>query len=202
VLMPPGPVGLDELGESVVREGISTLWLTAGLLHQMVDHGPAALSGLRQLLAGGDVLSLPHVRRLRRELPGLRLINGYGPTEGTTFTCFHPIVDAESLVVSVPIGRPIRNTTVHVLSSDLSAQPLGVPGELFAGGDGLARGYLGRPDLTAERFLPNPWGSPGDRLYRTGDRVRSLRDGRLEFLGRLDHQVKIRGIRIEPGEIE
>ncbi|HTG34807.1 MAG TPA: amino acid adenylation domain-containing protein, partial [Thermoanaerobaculia bacterium] len=202
VVMAAGVAGLDELGEVLRREGVSTLWLTAGLFHQMVEHNLENLAGVRQLLAGGDVLSPSHVRRLRRELPGLRLINGYGPTEGTTFTCCYPVDDAEALETSVPIGRPIRNTTVHVLSRELLAQPVGVPGELYTGGWGLARGYLGRPELTAERFVPNPSGPPGDRLYRTGDQARALRDGTIEFLGRLDQQVKIRGFRVELGEIE
>ncbi|HTG36419.1 MAG TPA: condensation domain-containing protein, partial [Thermoanaerobaculia bacterium] len=155
-----------------------------------------------QLLAGGDVLSVAHVRRLRRELPGVRLINGYGPTEGTTFTCCHTVGDVEALPFSIPIGRPIRNTSVYVVDRDFAAQPLGVPGELLAGGDGLARGYPGRPDLTAERFVPSPFGPPGARLYRTGDLARLLADGSLEFLGRIDDQVKIRGFRVEPGEVE
>jgi amino acid adenylation domain-containing protein len=202
VVMPPGALDLEALGELLRREKVSTAWLTAGLFHQMVDENLAGLSGLRQLLAGGDVLSPAHVRRLRRELPRLRLINGYGPTEGTTFTCCATISGDRAFDGSVPIGRPIRNTQVYVLSPDFAVQPAGVPGELFAGGDGLARGYLGRPDLTAERFVPDPFGAAGDRLYRTGDRARLLAGGALEFLGRIDTQVKIRGFRVEPEEVE
>ncbi|HEY3570037.1 MAG TPA: amino acid adenylation domain-containing protein [Thermoanaerobaculia bacterium] len=205
VLMPAGTPSLEELGGVLRRHGVTTLWLTAGLFHQMVESRLEDLAGLRQLLAGGDVLSVPHVRRVRERFPGLRLINGYGPTEGTTFTCCHTIGEERGHRgpdASVPVGRPIRNTWIHVLSGDGKLQPAGAAGELLAGGDGLARGYLARPDLTAEAFVPDPFGPPGARCYRTGDRARRLADGTVEFLGRLDHQVKIRGFRIEPGEIE
>ncbi|MEA2692634.1 MAG: hypothetical protein QOJ16_2021, partial [Acidobacteriota bacterium] len=201
VLPPPGPVSLAELGDLLARHGVTTLWLTAGLFHQMVEENLVGLSGVRQLLAGGDVLSVPHALRVARELPGTRLIDGYGPTEGTTFTCCFPVAGPESLGVSVPLGRPIANTWVYALDGELSPVPIGVPGELYVGGDGLARGYLDRPGLTAERFVPAPNGR-GERLYRTGDRVRFRGDGRIEFLGRLDSQVKVRGFRIEPGEVE
>ncbi len=179
---------------------MTTLWLTAGLFHQMVNERLEGLRPLRQLLAGGDVLSPSHVRRALEGLPGCMLINGYGPTENTTFTACYPI-RAEGWEATVPIGRPIRGTKVHVLDSSLRPVPVGVWGELLASGDGVARGYLGRPDLIAERFVPDPWGE-GGRLYRTGDVVRWRPDGLLEFLGRRDGQVKIRGFRVEPGEIE
>jgi acyl carrier protein len=169
----------------------------------MVDEAPEALAGLRQLLAGGDVLSVPHVRRLLQAASGLTLINGYGPTESTTFTCCHPMRDPGSIGPSVPIGRPIGDTRVVLLGPGGEPVPAGVAGELCIGGDGLARGYFRRPDLTAERFVPDGVGSvPGERLYRTGDLARWRRDGTVEFLGRIDQQVKIRGFRIEPGEIE
>ena len=207
-LLPPGEVSLDGLEGALQDFAVTTLWLTAGLFHLVVDERPDALAPLRQLLAGGDVLSPPHVARLRRLLPGLRLINGYGPTENTTFTTVHPVSGAEEIDdrLSLPIGRPIAHTEARVLGGDLEPVPIGVPGELYAGGAGLARGYLGRPDLTAASFVPAPGGAAaggvGARLYRTGDLVRLLADGRLEFLGRRDQQVKVRGFRIEPGEIE
>lgn len=202
VVPAPGMESLDNLGENIQRYGITTLWLTAGLFHQMVDHELKHLAGVRQLIAGGDVLSVAHVETMSRMLPGCRVINGYGPTENTTFTCCGT-VNAGSLERSVPIGKPISNTQVYVLSRDMQPVPVGVAGELFIAGDGLARGYLNDPSTTAERFVPNPFLSfAGDRLYRTGDQVKYRNDGSIEFLGRLDQQVKIRGYRIEPGEIE
>ncbi len=201
-LAPPGRATLAELAALIRDHGITTLWLTAGLFHQMVDEELAGLAPLRQLLAGGDALSPPRVRAALARLPGTRLVNGYGPTEGTTFTCCERLADAGAGGV-VAIGRPIENARVHVLDARLEGLPIGVPGELCLGGDGLARGYLDRPALTAERFVPDPLSEvPGERLYRTGDRVRLLPDGRLDFLGRADAQVKIAGQRIETGEIE
>jgi amino acid adenylation domain-containing protein len=194
---------LAALGEALSTSGVTTLWLTAGLFHQMVDSHLASLRPVRQLLAGGDVLSPLHVRRVLAALPGLTLIDGYGPTEGTTFTCCQPLRSAAEVGAAVPIGRPIANTVVQVVDAAGELAAIGAAGELLIGGDGLARGYLRRPEWTAEKFVPDPFGGePGRRLYRTGDRVRWLADGRLEFLGRLDRQVKIRGFRIEPGEIE
>ncbi|HYG64691.1 MAG TPA: amino acid adenylation domain-containing protein, partial [Thermoanaerobaculia bacterium] len=200
VLMPelPDPAGL---GEALARHRVTSLWLTAGLFHQMVEENPAGLAPLSQLLAGGDVLSPEHVRRALAAHPGLRLVNGYGPTENTTFTCCGPLSEPGEVGWTVALGRPIGRTRVHVLDASFQPVPIGVEGELYAGGNGLARGYHGRPDLTAERFVPDIWGT-GDRLYRTGDRARYLADGRLEFLGRRDRQVKIRGFRVEPREVE
>ena len=203
----PGRVpSLDELGAALKHHGVTTLWLTAGLFHQIVDERLDVLSGVRQLLAGGDVLSPAHVRRVLGELPGCTLINGYGPTENTTFTCCRRLTDPSEVGASVPIGRAIANTRVYLLDRNLQPVPVGVPGELYAGGDGLARGYLHRPELTAERFVPDPFGAeagePGGRLYRTGDLARRRLYGDIEFLGRTDQQVKIRGFRVEPGEVE
>jgi amino acid adenylation domain-containing protein len=202
-LSPGGALSLDELAAAVAGEGVTTLWLTAGLFHSVVGSRPEALRGVKQLLAGGDVLSAEHVRRALAALPGTTVINGYGPTENTTFTTCHPMTGPEAVGETVPIGRPIANTTVHLLDGGLRPVPAGVPGELYTGGDGLARGYRGRPDLTAERFVPDPFAaSPGARLYRTGDLARWRPDGAIEFLGRRDQQVKIRGFRVELGEVE
>jgi amino acid adenylation domain-containing protein len=208
-LMPPGPASLDDLTRAIARHGVTSLWLTAGLFHQMAGSRIEGLRPLRQLLAGGDALAPESVRRVLETLPGLALIDGYGPTEGTTFTTCLRLTRDVPIGASVPIGRPIANTRVYVLDEDLQPVPPGVMGELYAGGDGLARGYLARPDLTAERFVPDPFsdqpGLAGERLYRTGDRVRWLMTGpetALEFLGRLDGQVKIRGFRVETGEVE
>ncbi len=202
VVFPPHTPSLDELADALTHDKITTLWLTASLFHLMVDHHLERLTGLRQLLAGGDVLSVSHVRKFLPAASGCRLINGYGPTENTTFTCCHTVTP-QSIVSSVPIGRPIANTQVYILDPQLNPVPIGVPGELHIGGAGLARGYLSRHELTQEKFIPNPFSEErGARLYKTGDLVRYLADGNIEFLGRIDHQVKIRGFRIEPGEIE
>lgn len=203
VVFPPHTPSLAELGAALRQHQVTTLWLTAGLFHLMVDEQLADLRGLKQLLAGGDVLSVPHVRRVLQQLPNCRLINGYGPTEGTTFTTCFPIQTASAIEPSVPIGWPIANTQTYILDVHLQPVPVGVPGELHIGGDGLARNYHNRPNLTAERFIPHPFSAePGARLYKTGDLVRYRADGSIQFLGRRDHQVKIRGFRIELSEIE
>jgi aspartate racemase len=178
--------------------------LTASLFNVVVDQAPEALSEVGQLLIGGEALSVPHVRRALSLLPSTQIINGYGPTESATFTCCYPIpARLDATTISIPIGRPIGNTQVYILDSHLNPTPIGVPGELYIGGDGLARGYLGRSELTNERFIPNPFSrEPGRLVYKTGDLARYLPDGNIEFLGRLDRQVKIRGFRIELGEIE
>ncbi|MCK8504202.1 non-ribosomal peptide synthase/polyketide synthase, partial [Myxococcus fulvus] len=204
VLAPPHSLSLEELGAVLSREKVSSLWLTAALFEQMVAHQPVALSGVRQLLAGGDVLPPHRVREHLARLPeGHVLVNGYGPTENTTFSATHSLRHGDEVSRSVPIGSPLSNSSAFVLDSSFQPLPPGVPGELFVGGDGLAWGYLNRADLTAERFVPHPFSSaPGARLYRTGDKARWLSDGTLEFLGRNDFQVKIRGFRIELGEVE
>jgi len=203
-VFPPRLPDLQELGAELESQGVTTLFLTTGLFHQVVESNLGSLRRLDQLLAGGEALSGPHARRVLAELPGVVLVNGYGPTESTVFATCHrarAAADLPPFAGTVPIGRPIANTSVHVLDRHARPVPIGVPGELLIGGDGLARGYLGRPDLTAERFVPDPIGG-GGRVYRTGDLVRWLPDGVLDFLGRIDQQVKIRGFRIEPAEIE
>lgn len=191
------------LGHTIRTEKVTTAWLTAALFNAVVDEDPLQLQGLRQLITGGEALSVPHVRRALAALPDTQLINGYGPTECTTFTTTFPIPqDIPAGTRSIPIGRPITDTSAYVLSPSRELLPAGLVGELYVGGRGLARGYLGREALTAERFVPNPFGAPGERLYRTGDLVRLLDDGNLAFIGRADGQVKLRGFRIEVGEIE
>ena len=200
VMPPPGPLSLPALGQLIRSHHVTTLWLTAGLFHLMVDERLDDLRSVRQLLAGGDVLSPTHVKRALESLEGGTLINGYGPTENTTFTCCHVMTHASQVATPVPIGRPIANTQVYILDPHQQPVPIGVAGELCIAGDGLARGYHNRPDLTQECFVPNPFG-PG-RLYKTGDLARYRPDGTIEFLGRMDTQVKLRGFRIELGEIE
>ena len=202
VLYPDGLVDLARLKTIIADNGVSILWLTAGLFNRIVDEDISALAPVKQLLAGGDALSVAHVKKVLDRLFSCQVINGYGPTECTTFSVCFRVPGASAIETSVPIGRPVSNAQAYVLDSELKLVPIGTVGELFIGGDGLARGYFNFPDLTAERFISNPFGAAGTRLYRTGDRVRHLPDGNLEFLGRIDRQMKVRGYRIEPGEIE
>ncbi|MET7695826.1 amino acid adenylation domain-containing protein [Streptomyces sp. NPDC005483] len=196
-------MGPMELGEFLSEHRVTVCWLTAGLFHEMVDADPEMFRPVRHLLAGGDVLSPAHCRALLDRLPHLRLTNGYGPTENTTFSTTHTVrADDLDATAGVPIGRPLPRSQAYVLDARLRLCPPGVPGELYVAGPGLARGYLNRPGLTAHRFVADPYGQPGERMYRTGDLARLSRDGQVEFLGRADRQVKIRGHRVEPGEIE
>ncbi|MBD2502161.1 amino acid adenylation domain-containing protein [Anabaena azotica FACHB-119] len=201
----PGTIPTSQtLGNEIKKHGVTILWLTAALFNSIIDDDEKALSGIKQLLVGGEALSVAHIQRALQALPETQIINGYGPTESTTFTCCHPIpreIDANT--ESIPIGRPIGNTQVYILDKHLQPVPVGVPGELHIGGAGLARGYLNRGELTKEKFISHPWSdAPHSRLYKTGDLVRYLQDGNIQYLGRIDNQVKIRGFRIELGEIE
>ncbi len=204
VLQAPGGASVEELATTIAENGVNTLWLTAGLFHQMAENGPLhKLKGLRQLLSGGDVMQANSVRRVMNALPACVLINGYGPTEATTLAVAHAMRSDQCINDTVPIGKPLQNTRAYVLDESLQPLPIGVPGDLYIGGDAIARGYLNRPELTAERFMCDPFSAaPGARMYRTGDRARWTEDGLLEFLGRNDGQVKLRGYRIELGEIE
>ena len=203
VLFPGKIAALHELGDSIRKHSVTILWLTAGLFHEMAAHHIEGLRPVKQLLAGGDVLSPQHVRKVLTAFPGCRLINGYGPTENTTFTCCHVMTAADQVGQPVPIGKPISHTQVYILDDHLQPVPVGVVGELYIGGDGLARGYLNRPELTAEKFISNPFSrDPASRLYASGDLVRYLPDGNIEFCGRIDNQIKLRGFRIELSEIE
>ncbi|HEX9939640.1 MAG TPA: amino acid adenylation domain-containing protein, partial [Longimicrobium sp.] len=168
---PPEQPSVESIGRALAEHGVTILWLTAGLFHLVVEERIEILRGVRQLLAGGDVLSVPHVRRVLAELPETALINGYGPTENTTFTCCHRVDEAPPEGAGIPIGRPVANTYVRVLDDAMQPAPVGVAGELYAGGAGLALGYLNQPELTAETFVADPF-AVGARLYRTGDRVR------------------------------
>lgn len=204
VLFPESISSPEELGAFLRQHGVSTLWLTSSLFNSIIDQAPQALRGIRQLLIGGEALSVAHIQRALTLLPNTQLINGYGPTESTTFTCCYAIPkELNQNLFSIPIGRPIGNTEVYICDARLNLAPIGVCGELYIGGAGLARGYLNRSEVTAEKFIANPFNSePGARLYKTGDLARYRADGNIEFLGRIDNQVKIRGFRIELGEIE
>jgi amino acid adenylation domain-containing protein len=203
-LLAPGLPTLDVLGAAIRQYGVTTIFLTTALFNLAVEQGVEELKRLRQLLWGGELVSPRHVQKAIAHLQdGQRLLHVYGPTECTTFACYFPVRKGYSTENGIPIGRPIANTTVFVLDEKWQPVPAGIPGELYLGGDGLAQGYLNDPELTRMKFIPDPFSeASGERLYRTGDRARFRADGNLEFLGRLDSQVKILGHRVEPGEIE
>ncbi|HEV2733815.1 MAG TPA: amino acid adenylation domain-containing protein, partial [Longimicrobiaceae bacterium] len=191
------------LERELAARGVSALFLTTSVFNLVAREAPAAFAPLRHVVLGGEAADPHAVRAVLRAGPPERLVNGYGPTEAAVFATWHRVDSLADDAPSVPIGRPLDNTRAYVLDPHLEPVPPGVPGELYVGGDAVAWGYLGRPDLAAERFVPDPFGAdPGGRLYRTGDHVRWLATGELEYLGRLDGQVKIRGFRIEPAEIE
>ncbi|MCK9738897.1 amino acid adenylation domain-containing protein, partial [Pseudomonas syringae pv. syringae] len=192
------------LNHILIEGGVTALWLTAGLFNEYVDVLAAAFSKLRYLLVGGDVLDPVSVAKvLSRAHRPRHLINGYGPTETTTFASTYEIHALSDNSRSIPIGRPIGNTRIYLLDAHGQPVPIGVSGEIHIGGAGVARGYLNLPELTAERFLDDPFSAePAARMYRSGDLGRWLADGNIEYLGRNDDQVKLRGFRIELGEIE
>lgn len=193
---------LQEITDTIERHGVNTMFITTALFNLLVDEQLPKLRKLKCILTGGEVMSLPHIRKALEALgPGV-LHNIYGPTENTTFSSYHPINKEEDIGRAVPIGHAVHNTFLYVLDEQLQPVPIGVKGELFTGGDGVAIGYWERPELTAERFVHDPFRTGEHRMYRTGDMVRWLPNGALEFLGRTDDQVKVRGFRIEPGEIE
>ncbi|MCU1716787.1 non-ribosomal peptide synthetase [Pseudomonas sp. 5P_3.1_Bac2] len=197
-----GTPDVASLSRLIVREKVTALWLTAGLFRLIAEEDPESLAGVQQILAGGDVLPKASVDALLARHPQQTIINGYGPTEATTFTTVHALRSSMAKHTSVPIGVPLDNTQVYVLDKQLQPVPVGVPGELYIAGAGLARGYINNPRLTAKHFVANPFGLPGERLYRSGDWVRWLPEQVLEYLGRNDSQLKIRGFRIETGEVE
>jgi amino acid adenylation domain-containing protein len=189
--------------EEIERNGISVLFITTALFNQFSVLAPQAFRRMRYVLFGGEAVDAQAVENVLRHGPPENLLHVYGPTESTTFATWHRVGEACAEATTIPIGCPIANTQIYILDGNLDPVPVGVEGELFIAGEGLARGYLNRAALTAEKFIPNPFsGTPGARLYRTGDLARYLPDGHIEYVGRIDQQVKIRGFRIELGEIE
>ncbi len=180
---------------------ISAMFLTAALFNQVAAEVPDAFATVRTMMFGGEAGDPASVSRVLKNNRPQHLVNGYGPTENTTFSACFEVKEMAEDATNVPIGRPISNSQCYILDAHLNPMPVGIPGELHVGGEGLARGYWNRPELTAQRFVPNPF-RPEQKLYKTGDLARWLPDGNIEFLGRLDDQVKIRGFRVEPGEIE
>ncbi|MEO8173546.1 MAG: amino acid adenylation domain-containing protein, partial [Sediminibacterium sp.] len=190
------------LKEEINNKQVNIMWLTSSWFNQLVETDITVFERLKTILVGGEKLSEQHIKKLRQVYPSIEIINGYGPTENTTFSLTYKIKDA-ALERSIPIGRPLNNRTAYILNDKLEIVPLGVAGEICVGGAGLARGYLNRPELTAQKFVANPFNDEeGSRLYRTGDLGSFQPGGNIEYLGRIDDQVKIRGYRIELGEIE
>jgi amino acid adenylation domain-containing protein len=189
------------LKREIIQHNVNKMWFTSSWLNQLIDTDITIFKTLDVVLAGGEKLSEPYINQLQNEYPNLKIINGYGPTENTTFSLIC-LLQHKHLRDGIPIGKPLHNRTAYILTDDRRLQPVGVPGEIYLGGAGVSRGYLNRAELTSEKFIVDQYGAGGGRLYRTGDLGRWLPDGNIEFLGRIDDQVKIRGYRIELGEIE
>ncbi|MFM7547880.1 MAG: amino acid adenylation domain-containing protein, partial [Cyanobacteriota bacterium] len=206
VVAPPVRLEVPSLADLIERHSVSGIFLTTALFNLLAEEQPTCFRGVGEVWTGGEAVSSLAMERVRLACPRTRIVHVYGPTETTTFACFYKVPPTERLEGTVPIGKPMEGMRAYVLDAGLQPSPVGVPGELYLAGTGLAQGYLGLPGLTSERFVADPFAAlfadGGARMYRTGDLARWLPDGNLEFLGRVDFQVKIRGFRIEPGEIE
>ncbi|MFF7474805.1 non-ribosomal peptide synthase/polyketide synthase [Streptomyces sp. NPDC008092] len=202
VVVAPGELNVHALERAIVGQRVRALWVTAGLFRLLAEESPASFAGVREVWTGGEAVPPTAVRRVLAACPGITVVDGYGPTETTTFATTFALRAAQDVPDSVPIGRPMANMRAYVLDTALRPVPTGVAGELYLAGAGLARGYVHRGDATAERFVAAPFGPAGSRMYRTGDVARWTADGELMYAGRVDDQVKIRGFRIEPGEVE
>jgi amino acid adenylation domain-containing protein/thioester reductase-like protein len=202
VIAPPGELDVSTLAQSITDHDITGLFLTTVLFTVIAEETPECFAAVREVCFGGDVVSPPAVRRVLATCPDVVVSHVYGPTETTTFATRHVVQAQPAGSGTVPIGRPMDNTRTYVLDQGLRPVPVGQIGELYVAGAGVARGYANRPELTAQRFLADPFGPAGSRMYRTGDLARWREDGVLDFVGRADDQVKIRGFRVEPGEIE
>ena len=203
LIHPPEQPSIEDLAQFIQDGRATIVFLTSALFHQIVDVGLEKLGGLRYLFTGGDFVSARQIKRAARRLSSCRVAAVYGPTENTTYSSVFPVTGGTELGASVPLGTPIANSTMYVLDQWKNPVAIGVTGEIYVGGDGLARGYLNRDDLTSRSFVPNPIGDAiGERLYRTGDLGKYRPDGNVEMIGRVDRQVKIRGFRVEVDEIE
>jgi len=194
-------VDMSRLSKVIDQEKVTVFFITTALFNTLVDVNIECLKNIRKVLFGGEMVSAHHVRKAYEYMGSGRIVHVYGPTETTVYATYYEIKQLQDDEVSVPIGAPIANTCIYILSQGGNLQPVGVPGEMCIAGMGLARGYLNRSELTAEKFVANPF-VLGEKMYRTGDLARWLPDGNIEFLGRIDHQIKLRGFRIELGEIE
>ena len=202
VVAEPGALDAPTLERVVAGQGVTAIFMTIGLFQLLAEESAGCFAGVREVWTGGEVVPASSVRRVLAACPGTVVTNVYGPTETTTFATCHPLRSEQEVPDVVPIGRPMDGLRTYVLDGALRPVPPGVAGELYVAGVGLARGYLGRAGLTAQRFVADPHGPAGQRMYRTGDVVRWTAQGVLVFLGRADEQVKIRGFRVEPGEVE
>ncbi|MEV5511067.1 non-ribosomal peptide synthetase [Streptomyces orinoci] len=202
VILPDGRLDPAALTRMIAEQGVTGLIMPAGQFMAFADEAPEAFRGAREVWTVGDVVTPAALERVLRACDGLTIVNGYGPTETTAATTMHVITGTDGLGEAVPIGRPMDNTRLYVLDAALRPAPIGVVGDLYVAGERLARGYLDRYGLTAERFVACPFGGPGERMYRTGDLAAWTPEGRLLFRGRVDNQVKVRGFRIELGEVE
>jgi amino acid adenylation domain-containing protein len=196
-------VSIPQLREAISRHGVTAMFFTAALFNAIVDSDVGALKGLQQIVVGGDVLSPEHVARAMAELPDASFINGYGPTEATTFSVCYRMPRAGAAQSAIPIGRPLNHTSAYILDENSKPVAVGEIGQLWIGGDGVAIGYLNRPELSTDRFRPDPFSALTDaRMYATGDFARLSSEGLIEFFGRRDRQVKVDGKRIELDEVE
>lgn len=202
VVAAPGQLDIDALTELRAANQIATVWLPADLFSAIAAERPECLAGVREVWTGGDRVPAAAVRRVRQACPRLTVVNGHGPTETTVFAACHRLAAEEPVHHVGAVGRPMDNTALYVLGPGLAPVPAGVTGELYVAGSGVARGYPGRAGQTAQRFVPCPFGPAGGLMYRTGDRVRWGTDDRLEYVGRADTQVDVRGVRVQPAEVE
>ncbi|MFE1763839.1 amino acid adenylation domain-containing protein [Streptomyces angustmyceticus] len=202
VIAPPGKVDLEAIARLVTEEKITGLWASGGLFRLLAEVHPECFAGLTEVRTGGDVVPAYAVRNALAAVTDTVVTAGYGPTETTVFSTRHSMRPGDEVPESVPIGAPLDETRAYVLSPGLEPVPVGVVGELYLAGSGVARGYENNPAMTAERFVGDPYGEPGTRMYRTGDLVRYRPDGLMEFVGRVDEQVKLRGFRVELREVE
>ncbi|RAP12538.1 hypothetical protein C2W58_03447 [Bacillus pumilus] len=194
-------LNMNELSGAIEKEKVSILMITTALFHLLIDMKKDSLKNVRKVLFGGERASVPHVMTALETVGEGKLVHMYGPSESTIFTTYYPVNHIEEQALSIPIGKPVNQTAVYIVDEFGQLQPPGVAGELCVAGDGLVKGYYGQPELTSEKFVKNPF-RPGEAMYKTGDLARWLSNGEIEFIGRIDHQVKIRGQRIELGEIE
>ncbi|WP_143088761.1 non-ribosomal peptide synthetase, partial [Paenibacillus algorifonticola] len=193
-------LNLQNLTAIIQRQEISVFFVTTALFNTLADHALDCFVRVRKILFGGERVSVPHVKKVLEWIGPGKLIHVYGPTESTVFATYYPVDSVSDDVTTIPIGRPIAQTEAYIMDADLNLLPVGVKGQLCLSGEGLVKGYLNNPELTAQKFVNHPY-KPGSKLYLTGDTAKWLPDGYLEYIGRMDHQVKIRGYRIEPGEI-